>query len=118
MGTFLEADLSFLHTGVCCLGKILVLIDVSKGLVADLMISKGNLSFKQPLEYVGVPFKCLRCHRHGHLASDCSLSFHHKAGGKVKSVWQVKKSVGSNGVIPEEGLNFWRMTLEFIKNLV
>ena len=105
LGTFLEANLSFLHSSVCCLGKILVLLDISKGLVADLMISKGNISFKQPLEYVGVPFKCLRCHRHGHLAFDCSLYFHHKSGGVVKSVWRVKKSVGSNGCLPEEGLD-------------
>ena len=46
LGMFIEADLSFLHSGVCCLGKILVLIDISKGLVADLLISKGNSSFK------------------------------------------------------------------------
>ena len=98
LGTFLEVDLSFLHSGVCCLGKNLVLLDISKGLVADLMISKGNIRFKQPLDYVGVPFKCLRCHRHGHLASDCSLSFHHKSGGAVKSV-------GSDGRLPEEGLD-------------
>ena len=85
--------------------KFLVLFDISKGLVADLMISKGNISFKQPLDYVRVPFKCIRCHRHGHLASDCSLSFHHKSGGAIKSVWRVKKSVGSDGRLPEEGLD-------------
>ena len=28
LGSFFEADLSFLHSGVCCLGKILVLIDL------------------------------------------------------------------------------------------
>ena len=76
LGSFLEDDLSFLQTGVCCLGKILVLLDISKGLVVDLMISKGNLSICQPLDYVRVHFKCLRCHRHGHLTSNCSLSFH------------------------------------------
>ena len=62
LGTFLEADLSFLHSGVCCLGKILVLIDISKGLVAVLLISKGNSSFKQPLDYVGKKLKCIKCH--------------------------------------------------------
>ena len=80
LGTFLEADLSFLHSGVYCLGKILVLIDISKGLVADLLISKGNSSFKQPLDYVGIPFTCITCHRHGHLAADCSLSFINRVG--------------------------------------
>ena len=59
LGTFLEADLSILYSGVCCLGKILVLIDISNGLVADLFISKGNSSFKQTLDYIGIPFKCI-----------------------------------------------------------
>ena len=89
LGTFLEADLSFVQSDVCCLGKILVLIDLSRGLVADLMISKANLSFLQPLVYVGIPFKCLRCHKHGHLVSDCRLPFHN-LGGMAKPVWRVK----------------------------
>ena len=38
LGTFLEADVSFLETGICCLGKILVLLDMRDGLAKDIVI--------------------------------------------------------------------------------
>ena len=42
LGTFLEVDLSFLESGVCCLGKVLVLIDLRNGLAADIVIKQGE----------------------------------------------------------------------------
>ena len=69
LGTFLEADLSFLASGVCCLGKVLVLIDIWNGLAFDIVIKHGESVFSQSLDYVGVPFKCNRCHGYGHLVS-------------------------------------------------
>ena len=67
LGTFVEAGLSFLESGVCCLGKVLVLIDLHKGLAEDIVIKKGECVFCQPLYYVGrVPFHCNRCHSYGH----------------------------------------------------
>ena len=45
LGTFLEADLSFLDTGVCCLGKVLVLLDLRNGLAEDILIKKGGHEF-------------------------------------------------------------------------
>ena len=42
LGIFLEADLSFLESGVCCLGKVLVLLDLRNGLAADMLIKKGG----------------------------------------------------------------------------
>lgn len=102
LGSFLEADLSFLQSGVCCLGKVLVLIDLWNGLVVDLKIKRGNLCFSQVLDYVGVPFRCVRCHGHGHLVSQCSRAFQHKSGRDLKHnvVWQVKKYVGSEASKP------------------
>ena len=38
LGTFLEADLSFLDSGVCCLGKVLVLLGVRNGLAENIII--------------------------------------------------------------------------------
>ena len=45
LGTFLEADVSFLDTGICCLGKVLVLLDLCNGLAADIVIQKGDFVF-------------------------------------------------------------------------
>ena len=75
IGTFLEADLAFLENGICCLGKVLVLLDLRNGLTEDIAIQKGETIFSQPLDYVGLPFRCNRCHHYGHLLAHCHLPF-------------------------------------------
>ena len=94
LGTYLEADLSFLDTGVCCLGKVLVLLDLRNGLATDILIKKGDPEFYQLLDYLGIPFCCNRCHAHGHLIPESTLPFS-KSGKsasvpKSKSFWRVK----------------------------
>jgi hypothetical protein len=44
-----------------------------KGLSDTLELTRGDLLFTQPLDYEGIPFKCHRCHKHGHRAAECSL---------------------------------------------
>ena len=95
LGTFLEADLSFFKTVICCLGKVLVLLDMCNSLAEDIVIKKGEIVFTQPLDYVGLPFRCNRCHCYGHLLAHCHLPFLKKrlvTTPKSKFVWQVKKS--------------------------
>ena len=84
LGTYLETDLSFLDMGVCCLGKVLVLLDLRNGLAADILIKKGGSEFYQPVDYLGIPFRCNRCHAHSHLIPDCTLPF--SKSGKSASV--------------------------------
>jgi len=85
LGTHLEIDFTYLHSGVCCMGRVLVLLDFRLGLPVELVIKKGNNDFYQPLDYLGIPFRCYRCHGFGHLANECSLSFK-----KFSKVWRVK----------------------------
>ena len=95
LGTYLEVDLSFLESGVCCFRKVLVLLDLRNGLAADIVIKKGEYVYTQPLEYMGVPFRCKRCHSCGHLLAQCHLPFlknHFVSVPKSKSVWRVKKN--------------------------
>ena len=67
---------------------------------ADLVVKKGNIEFKQPLDYMGIPFRCYRCHVYGHLANECSLPFNQKPIS-VKNIWRVKKS--ETNLIAKEG---------------
>ena len=94
LGSHPKIDLSFLKSGVCCLGRVLVLLDFRNGLAAKLMIKGGNSKFSQPLDYLGIPFQCNRCHVYGHLMPDCSLPFSKKPNSgsvyNAKSVWHVK----------------------------
>ena len=101
LGSHLETDFSFLKMGFCCLGRVLVLIDFRKGLPADLIIKKGSIEFSEPLDYLGVPFRCYRCHVIGHLMHECTLPFNKKMGS-INKIWQVK-SDGLN-VVDKEGL--------------
>ena len=73
LGSFLEADLSFLDSGACFLGRVLVLLNIRKGLVADIDIRIGDTVINQTLDYIGIPFRCNRCHCYGHLFSNCHL---------------------------------------------
>ena len=45
LGTCLEVDLSFLELRVCCLGKVLVLLDLRNGLAADILIKQVDFEF-------------------------------------------------------------------------
>ena len=74
LGSFIEVDLSYLVSGVCCLGWVLVSLDLRNGLASDIDIKIGDTIFNQSLDYIGIPFKCNRCHSYGHLASQCHLS--------------------------------------------
>ena len=67
--------MSFLETGIYCLGKVLVLLDMHNGLAEDIVIKKGEFVFTQPLDYVGFPFQCNRCHCYGHMLAHCHLPF-------------------------------------------
>ena len=52
LGSFVDMDLSFLQTGVMCMGKVLVNIDLRKGLEEDILIEWGDRVFLQPLNYL------------------------------------------------------------------
>ena len=88
LGSHLETDFTYLHSGVCCMHWVLVLLDFRFGLPAELVIKKGSSDFYQPLDYMGIPFRCFRCHGFGHLAHECSLPFNKLPSTKV---WRVKK---------------------------
>ena len=58
------------------------------------MIKRGSSEFSQPLDYLGIPFRCNICHVFGHLMIECSLPFNKKpyygSVHKTKSFWCVK----------------------------
>ena len=61
---------------------ILVLLDIREGIVEKLEIYKGkSIHFNIP-DYEGVPFICIRCHKHGHIMVYFPLSFIRKMGFK------------------------------------
>ena len=75
LGSLIRADIIFQHLGVMTMAIILINIDVRDGIVVDMTIQKGDMSFKQKLDCIGVKFCCNRCHQYGHLSKSYSLPF-------------------------------------------
>jgi hypothetical protein len=71
LGIFYEVDKSYCDFGYMGMAQILVGMDLTKGLEDSITIRRGTKIFYQPINYEGIPFKCGRCHVHGHLATNC-----------------------------------------------
>jgi hypothetical protein len=67
--------MSFMETSVMAIGKVLVGLDLREGLHEQVIIQQGYISHSQILDYSSVPFKCIKCHKYGHLVED--LTFKH-----------------------------------------
>lgn len=64
--------------------RILVDIDSSKGLPAEIKLSTAKGFWIQPLDYEGIPFRCRRCFKTGHVVAKCDLE---KVKLKKPSSW-------------------------------
>jgi len=82
LGTFLEADLSYLETHDKRVARILVSINLREGLAEQIKLTRGLEIITQILDYENVPFRCRRCYVYGHPASDCELPPRPGRGGR------------------------------------
>lgn len=74
MGTFLTFDDSFNTMRRMEFTRILVHMDLTNGLPEFINIQWRNITRRQLLGYEGVPFRCHRCHKVGHLFKDFPLN--------------------------------------------
>ena len=58
------------------MARVLVELDVSKGLLPDIDIVCNSSVFTQILDYLNMPFRCSYCHETGHLRNKCSCLLH------------------------------------------
>jgi len=85
LGTFLEADMSYLETLVQRVARILVNINLREGLAERIYLDWGPVIVPQLLDYENVPFRCRRCHEYGHPASECGKPRRQHHGGRNPS---------------------------------
>lgn len=74
LSTYLEHDNSYLSSGNMSLAEILVHLDTREGLEEHITLHWKHYSHTQILDYEGVPFRCRRCHKVGHLYKECPLN--------------------------------------------
>lgn len=53
---------------------VCVLLDISKELLENIKLSWHDEEWIQPINYEYIPFRCHRCHEHGHLFRQCPLN--------------------------------------------
>lgn len=75
LGEYVSYDSSHIKTGIYTVAKILVNIDIRLGLSAAIKVQSKDGDFTQLLDYVGVPFRCHRCHSQSHLVACYPLPF-------------------------------------------
>ena len=57
-------------------------MDLSRALPDEVILEAFDEKWVQTVDYEHIPFRCRRCHEHGHLLRDCPLS---KANNKSKT---------------------------------
>jgi hypothetical protein len=71
--SFMNTNMSFTSTEDMSVARILVSLNLRKGLSNILELTRGGLLFRKTLDYKGIPFKCHRCHKHGQRVVDFTL---------------------------------------------
>lgn len=73
LGTYLDYDKSYIKSWNKSLARILVPLDTREGLEEKITLQWKNLTRIQILDYEGVPFRCRKCPKVGHLFKEFSL---------------------------------------------
>ncbi|GLJ16365.1 hypothetical protein SUGI_0277300 [Cryptomeria japonica] len=84
LGDFLMVDVESFDILHPTYARILVDIDASKGLPTEIKLSTPKGLWIQPLNYEGIPFRCRRYFKTGHVAAKCYLE---KVKVKKPSSW-------------------------------
>jgi len=78
LGIFLEADKSFVETRNKAMARILVMLNLEKGLPWKMKIHYKDFVYDQLLDNELLPYRCHICHEHGHLEKDCPCDYHRR----------------------------------------
>lgn len=71
LGIYLDHDRSYMETDSLAIARILVHLDTREGLVDSLRLQFQDIIRWQTIDYEGIPFQCIRCHKMEHLYKDC-----------------------------------------------
>ncbi|GLJ50401.1 hypothetical protein SUGI_1074260 [Cryptomeria japonica] len=73
IGSFIMVDNESFELYLTTFAHILGKLDVSKELLAEIVINSSFGSWVQTLDYKGIPFMCRKCFKTGHAAGNCGV---------------------------------------------
>jgi hypothetical protein len=59
------------YTSYAC---ICIYMDISKAFPGSITLEYQDEDWNQTIDYEHIPFRCRKCHEHGHLFRDCPLN--------------------------------------------
>lgn len=74
LGTFVKASEATMQKRYTSYARICVELNVSGALHEGLWLEYRDEEYFQALDYEQIPFRCRKCHEHGHLIRDCPLN--------------------------------------------
>lgn len=100
---FLEVNYSLKETKDLSVAKTLFSLTLPKKLHETMNIRKGCIRL-QVLDYEGLPFRCRRCHKYGHLVQNCTLPFKNPSclEQPIKKQKIDGVGLGEEGIFPSE----------------
>lgn len=109
LGTYLETDMSYIHTHNKAMARILVSVNPREGLAESINLQYKDLVYEQPLDYEHLPFRCHRCHEYGHLARYCLLDNRRRRTQKTveqeEKVAELKRVSGTEKLQEEDSMD-------------
>lgn len=85
LGTFVKASEVTMQKRYTTYARICVEMDVSGALHEGLWLEYRDEEYFQALDYEQIPFRCRKCHVHGHLVRECPLNRKEAAEDKTQS---------------------------------
>jgi len=79
LGTFIKVATETKTRKYTSYARICVKMHLTKTLADSVSLFHDDFEWKQPLYYEHIPFRCRKCHEHGHLFRDCPLNAQSKA---------------------------------------
>jgi hypothetical protein len=73
LGQYVKASEATKQRKYTSYARICVYMNISKALPGTVTLEYQDEDWQQTLDYEHIPFRCRRCHEHGHLYRDCPL---------------------------------------------
>jgi len=86
LGTFVKASEATIQRRYTSCARICVELDVSGALHEGIWLEFQDEDYFQAIDYEQIPFRCRKCHEHGHLVRDCPLNRSEEASKPLPEV--------------------------------